>query len=73
LRVILCILCVLGIFGGTASLSNRIITCIACEFVNPTLFMFMYVTVRFRFGAVVFSVGDLKDILTFVCLTRLVI
>jgi len=30
--------------------------CIACEFVNSTLFMFMYVTVRFRFGVVICSV-----------------
>ena len=28
-----------------------------CEFVNPTFFMFMYGAVRFRFGAVVSSIG----------------
>jgi len=31
--------------------------CVACEFVNPIFFVFMYVTVRFRFGEIVYSVG----------------
>lgn len=47
-----------SLFEVTASLSDvRHFTYVAREFLHPTLFMFLYVTVRFRFCAIMYCVG----------------
>jgi len=42
---------------------------VACEFVNPEFFMFLYVIVRFRFGEIKYSAGAL-EIYSHICVFK---
>ena len=61
-----------SVFEVISSLSDvRYFTYVAREFIYLTLFMFLYVTFRFRFGAIMCSVGA-PEIYSHICVFKCV-